>query len=79
MQAAEGLLVTFHVNASQEVLNLYRRGSVYWHATGVGADLVREPGLADISALVWLKRWRSMPAVRGRSSPTAWTASLCID
>ena len=38
MQAAENLLVTFHVNALQEVLNLYRRGSVYWHATGVGAD-----------------------------------------
>lgn len=48
MRMAEGKAITFHVNASQETLTeLYRDAAVYWHATGLGADLAREPFLAE--------------------------------
>ncbi len=48
MQAAAGMPVTFHVNASRETLeDLYRRASVYWHATGLGGDVANHPELAE--------------------------------
>jgi glycosyltransferase involved in cell wall biosynthesis len=48
MRAAEALPVTFHVNAARETLeDLYRRASVYWHATGLGTDLARHPEHAE--------------------------------
>ena len=48
MQRAEGMPVTFHVNASRETLeDLYRRAAIYWHATGLGGDLANHPELAE--------------------------------
>lgn len=45
---AAGLPVTFHVNASETALfELYRNASIYWHATGLGVDLVNEPSKAE--------------------------------
>ncbi len=46
--SAKDLPVTFHVNASPETLNsLYRDAAVYWHATGLGADLKGDPSMAE--------------------------------
>jgi glycosyltransferase involved in cell wall biosynthesis len=37
--------VFFHFNATlKEVQDLYRRASIYWHATGFGFDVERHPG-----------------------------------
>jgi glycosyltransferase involved in cell wall biosynthesis len=42
--AAAGLPVHLHVNASgAEVRDLYRRASIYWHASGLGEDPKRHP------------------------------------
>ncbi len=41
---AEGLPVTFHVDAPGSVLDdLYRRASIYWHAAGMGEDVRANP------------------------------------
>jgi glycosyltransferase involved in cell wall biosynthesis len=41
---AEGLPVTFHVDAPRdELLGLYRRAALYWHAAGYGVDVRRHP------------------------------------
>jgi len=41
---AEGLPVTFHVDAPRdELLSLYRRAALYWHAAGYEADARRHP------------------------------------
>jgi glycosyltransferase involved in cell wall biosynthesis len=46
--AAADLPVVFHVDASgAEVDELYRRASVYWHATGLGEDLDADPVRAE--------------------------------
>ena len=46
--AAEGLPVVLHVDASgAEVDRLYRRASIYWHATGLGEDLDADPVRAE--------------------------------
>jgi O-antigen biosynthesis protein len=43
-RSADGLPVRFHVNADLgTVQDLYGRASVYWHATGYGADPETEP------------------------------------
>lgn len=43
--AAQGLPVTFHVDAPGPVVqDLYGRASIYWHATGFGEDPEQEPG-----------------------------------
>ena len=43
-RAAAGLPVEFHPNASFDVLrNLYRRASIYWHATGYGSSAEQQP------------------------------------
>jgi glycosyltransferase involved in cell wall biosynthesis len=45
---ATGLAVVFHVNASgSELDGLYRRASIYWHATGLGEDLDHDPVRAE--------------------------------
>jgi glycosyltransferase involved in cell wall biosynthesis/GT2 family glycosyltransferase len=45
---AEGLPVTFHVNASHEALqDLYRRAAIYWHGAGLGQDLKAHPEQAE--------------------------------
>lgn len=45
---AEGLPITFHVNASQELLaKLYREAAIYWHATGLDAPLAEQPWAAE--------------------------------
>ncbi|MFT0861697.1 glycosyltransferase [Ancylobacter sp. G4_0304] len=45
---ADGLPVVFHVNCSTEELDaLYRDAAIYWHGTGLGADLVGRPELAE--------------------------------
>ena len=45
---ADGLGVVFHVDASgSEVDGLYRRASIYWHATGLGEDLDADPVRAE--------------------------------
>jgi len=42
--AAEGLPVEFHVDAPRgELLDLYGRAALYWHAAGYGADPSRHP------------------------------------
>jgi len=47
-EMAAGLPVTFHINASREALTaLYREATFYWHVAGVGADLEREPEMAE--------------------------------
>jgi glycosyltransferase involved in cell wall biosynthesis len=46
--AAAGLPVFLHVDASgQEVDELYRRASIYWHATGMGEDVDADPVRAE--------------------------------
>ena len=46
--SAEGLPIHFHVNASQEKLReLYRDAAVYWHGTGLGVNLGKEPEKAE--------------------------------
>lgn len=45
---AEGHPIVFHVNAPGAALtDLYRDASVYWHAAGMGADLLAAPGQAE--------------------------------
>lgn len=47
-EAARGLPVELHVDASgAEVDELYRRASIYWHATGLGEDLDVDPVRAE--------------------------------
>jgi glycosyltransferase involved in cell wall biosynthesis len=46
--AARGLPVVLHVDASGGELDaLYRRASIYWHATGLGEDLDADPVRAE--------------------------------
>ncbi len=48
LSAASDLPVEVHVDASgAEVDALYRRASVYWHATGLGEDLEADPVRAE--------------------------------
>lgn len=58
MRAAEGLPVFFHFNsASEELRKLYRKASVYWHATGYGFDADKYPakqehfGISTVEAM----------------------------
>ena len=58
MRAAEGLPVFFHFNsASEELRKLYRKASVYWHATGYGFDAGKYPakqehfGISTVEAM----------------------------
>lgn len=45
---AEGLAVVFHVNAAgSELDDLYRRASIYWHATGLDENLDDDPVRAE--------------------------------
>ncbi len=45
---AEGLPVKFHVNPTKDTLSgLYRDAAMYWHGTGGGTDLEREPESAE--------------------------------
>jgi GT2 family glycosyltransferase/SAM-dependent methyltransferase len=45
---AEGLPVYFHLDAAPDKLEeLYSSGSIYWHATGMDADLVNSPEKAE--------------------------------
>ena len=47
-RGAEDLPVVFHVNCSpEELAGLYRDAAVYWHGTGLGADLENHPELAE--------------------------------
>jgi glycosyltransferase involved in cell wall biosynthesis len=44
-RAADGLPVKFHPGVSfEELRNLYRRASIYWHATGYGSSPEQHPG-----------------------------------
>lgn len=46
--AAAGYPITFHVNAPFEtVRDLYRTGTIFWHATGFGEDEERNPELFE--------------------------------
>ena len=46
--SAEGYPIHFHVNCSpQELVQLYCDASVYWHGTGIGANLIEEPDKAE--------------------------------
>ena len=48
MQMAADLPIRFHVNAAPETLaELFRDAAIYWHATGLGADLARHPEMAE--------------------------------
>lgn len=45
---ADGLPVHFHLDASPiDLIELYRTSSIYWHATGLGADLFAHPEKAE--------------------------------
>ena len=45
IEAARGLPVFLHPNASfEELRGLYRRASIYWHATGYGQPATKHPG-----------------------------------
>jgi glycosyltransferase involved in cell wall biosynthesis len=47
-EMAEGYPVIFHVNPSMERLHqLYREATLYWHGTGIGADLAATPEKAE--------------------------------
>ena len=55
---AIGSPVVFHTNAKRdEVRDLYRRAPIYWHATGYGFDIERQPakqehfGIATVEAM----------------------------
>ena len=46
--SADGYPISFHVNCSPDKLrDLYRKSFVYWHGTGIGADLALEPERAE--------------------------------
>jgi glycosyltransferase involved in cell wall biosynthesis len=48
MASAQGFPIHFHVNPPPEQLHrLYREAAVYWHGTGIGADLVTAPEKAE--------------------------------
>lgn len=48
MESARGFPIYFHVNPSAEQLHqLFRETAVYWHGTGIGADLVSAPEKAE--------------------------------
>ncbi len=48
VDAAAGLPVFFHPNCpTAEIAELYRSSSVYWHATGLGHDILAEPHKAE--------------------------------
>jgi glycosyltransferase involved in cell wall biosynthesis len=56
--AAEGLPVSFHVDApGPELEDLYARASIFWHATGLGEDPEADPhrlehfGIATVEAM----------------------------
>jgi glycosyltransferase involved in cell wall biosynthesis/GT2 family glycosyltransferase len=47
-ELASGLPIVFHVNAPRaELFALYRDAAVYWHGTGLEADLHRQPEKAE--------------------------------
>jgi O-antigen biosynthesis protein len=57
-EMARGLPVFFHLNASRPRLEeLYRDALVYWHAAGIGVDVIRSPeqcehfGIAIVEAM----------------------------
>jgi glycosyltransferase involved in cell wall biosynthesis/GT2 family glycosyltransferase len=46
--SAKNYPVYFHINCSPEKLeSLYREATAYWQGTGIGADLLQEPGQAE--------------------------------
>ena len=46
--SAQGYPIYFHVNQTSEQLQeLYRDAAVYWHGTGIGADLLAAPEKAE--------------------------------
>jgi glycosyltransferase involved in cell wall biosynthesis len=48
MASAEGFPIHFDVNPSAEQLHkLYSDAAIYWHGTGIGADLVASPEKAE--------------------------------
>ena len=48
MAAAQGSPISFHVNMASEDLDaLYATADIYWHATGLGSNLVAEPWAAE--------------------------------
>lgn len=72
MQMAEGLPVKFHLDAPKEtLLGLYRDAAVYWHATGFGVDLEKEPGRAEHFgiAIVEAMSAKCVPVVFGAGGP----------
>jgi GT2 family glycosyltransferase/glycosyltransferase involved in cell wall biosynthesis len=71
-EMAEGLPVEFHLDAPKEILSeLYRDAAVYWHATGFGADLAKEPGRAEHFgiAIVEAMSAECVPVVFGAGGP----------
>jgi glycosyltransferase involved in cell wall biosynthesis len=45
---ANGLPVFFYVNvAPDDLIGLYQKAEIYWHGTGLGADLEQEPEKAE--------------------------------
>ena len=70
--AAEGLAVTFHIDApGAELADLYARASIFWHATGLGEDVEANPGGMEHFgiAIVEAMSARAVPVVLGQAGP----------
>ncbi len=70
--AAEGLPVRFHIGATgEEVDSLYRRASIYWHATGYGEDAARHPGRMEHFGITPVEAMSAgaVPVAYGQAGP----------
>ena len=70
---AEGLPIYFHLDASPaELTSLYERSSIYWHATGLGEDVTREPHKAEHFGISIVEAMSAgcIPVVYGVGGPT---------
>jgi glycosyltransferase involved in cell wall biosynthesis len=69
---AEGLPVYFHLDATPaELRDLYSSASIYWHATGLGADLASNPEKAEHFGITVVEAMASgcIPVVFSQGGP----------
>jgi GT2 family glycosyltransferase/glycosyltransferase involved in cell wall biosynthesis len=69
MEAARGFPIFFHINPSAEQLHLlFQDAALYWHGTGIGADLVSAPEKAEHFGISLVE------AMSAQAVPFAFTA-----